>query len=75
MAITSSAASGIIGSMIAAASRQNVHHSPTTTGWEMTRNTCTRPSGITTMPKPSTIQGIVRQRLGLPIQPMRNSKV
>ena len=73
MATTSSNDSEIIQSMPNAESRHSVHHVPTRMGWEITRRTCTNPSGMTTMPKNVTIQGIVRHRVLSPMNPISPS--
>ena len=56
----SSASKGIIGSMIAAASKHSVHQAQATTGCEITRMIWVRPKGMTRIPKNGTIQGMVR---------------
>jgi len=62
--------SAIIQSIPNTESRQSVHQVPTRSGWRTTSRTCTNPSGMTTIPKNVTIQGIVRQRVRSPMKPM-----
>jgi hypothetical protein len=69
MATTSSTAGEIMMSMATAVARHSVHHAPTATGCIITSTTLTTPSGTTSTPNISTIQGIVRQRFLPPMKP------